>query len=73
MNEGTKVLSLRLANELAAEVANLARVEDVTISETIRAALYRYISTRRAEEDFKKRLKKRLEEDREVLERLAAD
>jgi hypothetical protein len=71
MKDGTKVLSLRLANELAAEVASFARVEEVTISETIRAALYRYITTRRTEEDFKKRLKKRLEEDREFLESLA--
>jgi metal-responsive CopG/Arc/MetJ family transcriptional regulator len=70
VNDGTKVLSLRLANELAAEVANVARVEDVTISETIRAALYRYITTRRTEEDFKKRLRRRLEQDREELERL---
>jgi metal-responsive CopG/Arc/MetJ family transcriptional regulator len=70
MNDGTKVMSLRLANELAAEVANVARVEDVTVSETIRAALYRYITTRRTEEDFKKRLRKRLEEDREILESL---
>lgn len=70
MNE-SKVMSLRLSEELAAEVAIVARVEGVSISEAIRAALYRYISTRRTDEDFKKRLKKRLEEDREVLERLA--
>jgi len=66
----SKVMSLRLSEELAAEVATVARVEGVSISEAIRAALYRYISTRCTEEDFKKRLKKRLEEDREVLERL---
>ena len=70
MNE-TKVMSLRLSKELAAELANVARIEEVTISEAIRAAIYRYIATRRTDEDFKKRLKKRLEEDREILERLA--
>jgi post-segregation antitoxin (ccd killing protein) len=69
----TKVMSLRLSVELAAELATVARVEGVTISEAIRAAIYRHITTRRTDEDFKKRLKKRLEEDREVLERLAAD
>jgi hypothetical protein len=61
MNE-SKVMSLRLSEELAAEVATVARVEGVSISEAIRAALYRYISTRRNEPDFKERLKKRLEE-----------
>ncbi len=66
MNE-TKVMSLRLSKELAAELANVARIEEVTISEAIRAAIYRYIATRRTDEDFKKRL----EEDREILERLA--
>jgi Arc/MetJ-type ribon-helix-helix transcriptional regulator len=67
----TTVMSLRLSKDLAAEVALVARVERVSVSETIRASLYRYISTRRTEEDFKKRLKRRLEEDREALERLA--
>ena len=70
MNE-SKVMSLRLSEELAAEVATVARVEGVSISEAIRAALYRYISTRRNEQDFKERLRRRLEEDREILERLA--
>jgi antitoxin component of RelBE/YafQ-DinJ toxin-antitoxin module len=69
MNE-SKVMSLRLSEELAAEVAAVARVEGVTVSEAIRAALYRYITTRRNDEDFKVRLKKRLEEDREILEKL---
>lgn len=46
---GRKVMSLRLSEELAAEVAIVARVEGVSISEAIRAALCRYISTRRTE------------------------
>lgn len=69
----TKVLSLRLSKELAAEILSLARVEGVTVSEAIRAAIYRYITARRSEKDFKERLRKRLEEDREILERLAQD
>ncbi|HEY5941892.1 MAG TPA: ribbon-helix-helix protein, CopG family [Solirubrobacterales bacterium] len=69
----TKVLSLRLSKELAEEIFSLARVEGVTVSEAIRAAIYRYVTARRSEEDFKKRLRKRLEEDREILERLAED
>lgn len=70
MNE-TTVMSLRLAKELAKEIAAVARVEGVTVSATIRAAIYRYIATRRTDENFKKLLRQRLEEDREVLEHLA--
>ncbi len=70
MNDDTKVMSLRLPKELAAEVVTVARVEGVTISEAIRASIYRYIATRRTDRDFRARLEKRLEEDREALERL---
>lgn len=69
----TTVMSLRLAKELAKEIATVARVEGATVSETIRAAIYRYIATRRADENFKKLLRRRLEEDREVLEQLASE
>lgn len=70
MNE-TTVLSLRLSKELAKEIAAVARVEGVTVSAAIRAAIYRYIATRRTDENFKKLLRQRLEEDREALERLS--
>jgi len=69
----TTVMSLRLAKELAREIATVARVEGVTVSEAIRAAIYRYIATRRTDENFKKLLRQRLEEDREVLERLSSE
>lgn len=70
MND-TKVMSLRLPPELAAEIRAVARVDGVSISETIRAAIYRYITARCSEENFKERLTQRLEEDRVVLERLS--
>lgn len=67
----TKVISIRVPSELAAQIDAVARAEGVSISETMRAAAYRYITFRRADHDFKERLKKRVEEDREVLELLA--
>ena len=66
----TKVTTLRLCKELAAELAAVARVEGVTVSEAVRAALYQYVANRRGNENFKKLLQRRLEEDRELLERL---
>lgn len=70
MNNG-KIISVRMPDELAAQVDVVARAEGVSISAAMRAAAYRYIATRRADQDFRVRLKKRLEEDAEILKRLA--
>jgi hypothetical protein len=71
MND-TKVMSLRLSEDLAAEMASICRVDEVTVSEGIRAAIYRHIAARRTDKRFQERLKEQLEKDREVLERLSA-
>lgn len=67
----TKVISVRMPSELAAQISAMARAEGVSISETMKAAAYRYIAIRKADHDFQERLKKRLQEDREALELLA--
>jgi predicted DNA-binding protein len=67
----TKAMSLRLPEDKAAELAAVARTDEMPISEVVREAINNHIAARRADKDFQKRLKKRLEEDREVLERLA--
>lgn len=66
-----KIISVRMPDELAAEIDAMARAEGVSVSEAMRAAAYRYIATRRADQEFKERLRKRLEEDAEILKRLA--
>jgi hypothetical protein len=73
MSDDTKVMSLRLSKGLATEVATVARVERVTVSEAIRAAIYRYVTARGTDERFTKLLTERLEEDRELLERVAKE
>ena len=67
----SRVLSLRLPENMADEIAAVARTDGVSASEAIREAIAKHIATRRADKAFKERLKQRLEEDREVLERLA--
>ncbi|HET7052443.1 MAG TPA: ribbon-helix-helix domain-containing protein [Solirubrobacterales bacterium] len=67
----TKVISIRMPDELAGQIDAMARAEGVSVSEAMRAAAYRYIAIRRADQDFKERLRKRLEEDAEILKRLA--
>ena len=67
----TRTMSLRLPEEKAAELAAIARADEVPMSEAVREAIDNHIAARRADKDFQKRLKQRLKEDREVLERLA--
>jgi predicted DNA-binding protein len=67
----TKAMSVRLPEEKAAELAAIARTDEMPVSEAVRVAIDNHIAARRGDKDFQKRLKKRLEEDREVLERLA--
>lgn len=66
-------MSLRLSEEMAAEIAAVARIDEVPVTEAIREAIANHVDSRQASEDFKQRLKKRLEEDRAALERLAGD
>lgn len=67
---GTSI-SVRVPEDVAAEVALVARVEGVNVSEVIRAGIYRHLSALRTDPAFQKRLRKRLDEDREILERYA--
>lgn len=66
----TKVTSLRLPDYMAAELAAVARADDMPVSEAVREAIEKHIAERRADKDFKERLKQLLEEDQEVLKRL---
>lgn len=69
----TKAMSLRLQADQAAELEAVARADEMPVSEAIREAIDNHIAARRADKEFQKRLKRRLEEDREVLERLVRD
>jgi metal-responsive CopG/Arc/MetJ family transcriptional regulator len=68
-SERSKVMSLRLAEDLGAELAAVARADGMPISEAIRKAIEHYIEARRTDREFRERLKRLLEEDREILER----
>jgi predicted transcriptional regulator len=68
----TKVTTVRIDDELNAEVSAVARADEVPASEVVRAALYRYIAERKSDPHFQSRLRELLEKDREVIDRLAA-
>jgi len=66
-----KNLTVRLDDELAADTEALARAEGISINETVKQALKEAVGRRRNDPAFKARLRRIIEEDRELLERLA--
>ena len=66
-----KNLTVRLDDDLAADTAALARAEGVSINETVKQALRETVERRRKDPAFKRRVRQIIEEDRELLERLA--
>jgi hypothetical protein len=67
----TKNMTVRLPDELAADTEALARVEGKSVNETIKDALSAAIDQRRRDPMFRQRVRQIIEEDRELLERLA--
>jgi predicted transcriptional regulator len=66
-----KNLTVRLEDELATDAQALARAEGKSLNETIKQALREAVERRRSDPEFKARLRRIIEEDRELLERLA--
>jgi hypothetical protein len=71
LGEFAKNLTVRLDDDLAADVEALARAEGQSLNETLKVALREAVERRRKDPNFKKRLRRIIEEDRELLERLA--
>ena len=66
-----KNLTVRLDDDLAADTEALARAEGQSLNETIKLALREAVARRKKDPAFKRRLRQIIEEDRELLERLA--
>jgi predicted transcriptional regulator len=66
-----KNMTVRLDDELAADTEALARAEGKSLNETVKQALTEAVERRRKDPKFKARLRRIIEEDRELLERLA--
>ena len=67
----TKNLTIRLDDDLAADTEALARAEGTSLNETVKTALREAVDRRRANPEFTERVRRIIEEDRELLERLA--
>jgi predicted DNA-binding protein len=69
--EDTKAMTLRLPSETAKDLEATAKVDGVTVSEAVREAIETHIESRRKDTDFRDRLRRSIEENKELLERLA--
>ena len=67
---GGQATSIRIPEGMADDLAAIARADGKPIAEVMREALEHYIASRRSDQEFKARLRKRLEEDREYLDRI---
>ncbi len=67
----TKNLTVRLDEELASDTEALARAEGKSLNETIKNALAEAVQRRREDPEFRARVRRIIDEDRELLERLA--
>ena len=66
-----KTMTLRLSDELAADLETMARVDDVPVSEAIRIAIDERIRARRDDKQFQTRLRRLIAESQRSLERLS--
>lgn len=64
-----KAVCLRLPQGMSDELKAIARADDIPMSEVMREALEEFIVRRRSDKEFKERLAKRLEEDRDLVEK----
>lgn len=66
-----KSMTLRLSDDIAAELDAVARVDGTTVADQVRSAIEDRIAARRADKKFQARRRKALEENKAALERLA--
>lgn len=66
-----KTMTLRLSDELAADLEAMARVDGVPVSEAVRVAIDERINARRDDKQFQARLRRLMAENQRALERLS--
>lgn len=71
-DKDTKAMTVRLSTDQHADLEAIAQVDEVPVAEAVRDAIEAHIKAKRADKEFRARLRQRLEEHREVLERLAS-
>jgi predicted transcriptional regulator len=67
----TKNFTVRLPDDVAADVEALARVEGQSVNETVKQALINEVDRKRSQPVFQERLRSIIEQDKELLDRLS--
>ena len=67
----TRAMTVRLPDEQALALAAVARIDEMPVSEAVRQAVGAHIEARRADGAFRQRLASIMEQDRQILQRLA--
>lgn len=68
-----RVFSIRLPESLAADLEVVARIEGKPMSGFIADAIFAQIEAARADPEFQKRLRDRIEADKRIIERLTEE
>lgn len=63
--------TVRLPDAEAADAEALSRAEGISLNEAVRRALRESVEARKADPEFQNRVRRIIEEDRALLERLA--
>ena len=66
-----KAMTVRLDVEQARLLETVAEVDGVPVAEAIRVAIDEHIAARRQDKEFRESLSKLMDENRDILERLA--
>ncbi len=64
-------MSLRLDEEKMAELATVARTDEMTVSDVVRQAIAKHVAVRRADPEFQERIRKQMDKERKIMEHLA--
>lgn len=71
MPEDRKGFTVRLDQERAAELEAIAKVDGVSVAEEIRQAIDERIAARREDTEFQQRLRRMIEDNQKILDKLA--
>lgn len=66
-----KAMTLRLPADQAVALEAVARADEMPVSEAVRTAIEAHIEARRSDPEFRERVAKIIQENQQVLERLA--
>jgi hypothetical protein len=66
-----KAMTVRLQNDLAAELEAVAATDGIPVAEAVRQAVASHIESRRKDKAFQTRLRSSIERNRKILEKLS--